>query len=59
MTGPNNRDRGTVFALSELYNPISMLIEQQKEFDTSRFDSENTLHDEGQYRIDAPHTPCL
>jgi len=49
-------DHGAVRALSELYNPISMLIEQQKEFDTSCFDPENTLDGGGQWRIDATHS---
>ena len=46
-------DENAIAQLSELYNPVTMLVEQQKEFDNSEFDPRNTLFNEGQYRIDA------
>lgn len=46
-------DQNAIAQLTELYNPASMLVEKQKEFETDHFDPRNTLFNEGQYRIDA------
>lgn len=46
-------DESAIAQLTELYNPVSMMVEKQKNFETGHFDPQNTLFNEGQYRIDA------